>query len=83
MFEKITPEQAGISSDTVAEFINRLEKRRASTHGLLFMKGDKIFAEAYWKPFDKNFCHRQYSQTKSPLTISLSALDSPKVWLKE
>ena len=55
MFEKITPEQAGISSKTVEAFIKKLEKRGAATHGLLFMKGDKIFSEAYWKPFHKDF----------------------------
>ena len=44
MFEKISPEQAGISSKNVTAFIEKLEKRGATTHSLLFMKGDKIFA---------------------------------------
>ena len=47
MFEKITPEQAGISSKTVTKFVKMLEKRGAKTHGFLFMRGDKIFAEGY------------------------------------
>lgn len=75
MFEKITPEQAGISSKSVQNFIEKLEKRGASTHGILFMKGDKIFAEAYWSPFDKDFCHRQYSQTKSFVGIAIGLLE--------
>ncbi len=74
MFEKITPEQAGISSKTIQNFIEKLEKRGASTHSVLFMKGDKIFTEAYWSPFDKNFCHRQYSQTKSFVSIAIGLL---------
>ena len=45
MFEKITPEEAGISSDRVAEYISRLERRGATVHSILMMKGDKIFAE--------------------------------------
>ena len=45
MFEVITPEKAGISSKTVRKFIEKLEKRGSSTHGVLFMRGDKIFTE--------------------------------------
>ena len=65
MFDKITPEKAGISSARVLEFINTLEKRGLPMHSILMMKGNDIFAEYYWLPFSKNFCHRMYSQTKS------------------
>ncbi len=75
MFEKISPEQAGISSKKVTAFIKMLEKRGAATHSLLFMKGDKVFAEAYWKPFSKDFCHRQYSQTKSFVGVAIGLLE--------
>lgn len=75
MFEKITPEQAGISSEAVIEFIEKLEKRGATMHSLLFMKGDKVFTEAYWKPFHQGFCHRQYSQTKSFVGIAIGLLE--------
>ncbi len=75
MFEKITPEQAGISSETVIKFINALEKRGAATHGLLFMRGDKIFTEAYWKPFHREFQHRMYSETKSFVGIAIGLLE--------
>lgn len=75
MFKKITPEQAGISSETVIKFIKALEKRGAATHGLLFMRGDKIFTEAYWKPFHKEFQHRMYSQTKSFVGIAIGLLE--------
>ena len=74
MFEKITPEQAGISSDNVAKFIAKLEEIGASTHQLLMMKDGKIFAEECWKPFDKNFLHRMYSQTKSFVGVAVGLL---------
>lgn len=32
MFEKITPEQAGVSSKNVTKFIKNLQKRGAITH---------------------------------------------------
>lgn len=75
MFKKITPEQVGISSENVIKFIEKLEKRGARTHAILFMKGDKIFAEGYWKPFHKDFCHRMYSQTKSFVGIAIGLLE--------
>ncbi|MBO5305544.1 MAG: serine hydrolase [Clostridia bacterium] len=75
MFEKITPEQAGISSERVADYISVLERRGLATHSLLMMKGDKIFAEYYWAPFNKDFCHRMYSQTKSYVAIAIGLLE--------
>ncbi len=75
MFERITPEEAGISSDKVAEYISRLERRGAATHSLLMMKGDKIFAEYYWAPFNKDFKHRMYSQTKSYVAVAIGLLE--------
>lgn len=74
MFEIITPEQAGISSEKVAEYILMLERRGLTTHSVLMMKGDKIFAEYYWAPFHRDFCHRMYSQTKSYVGIAIGLL---------
>lgn len=73
-FEKITPEQAGISSKQIERFIKKLEIRGATTHGILMMKGNKIFTEYYWKPFHKDYCHRMYSQTKSFVGIAIGLL---------
>ena len=75
MFEKITPEQAGISSKRIADYISVLNRRGFATHSVLMMKGDKIFAEYYWAPFNKDFCHRMYSQTKSYVAIAIGLLE--------
>lgn len=74
MFERITPEQAGISSKSVSQYIDMLERRGMNTHGLLMMKGNKIFAECYWTPFHQDYCHRMYSQTKSFVGIAIGLL---------
>ena len=75
MFEKITPEQAGISSANVADFISVLERRGLATHSVLMMKGNSIFAEYYWAPFHRDFCHRMYSETKSYVAIAIGLLE--------
>lgn len=74
MFEKITPEQAGLSAQNIVDFINILEDNGCVTHDLLLMKGDKLFAEHYWAPFHKDFLHRQYSQTKSFVGVAIGLL---------
>ena len=75
MFEKISPEKAGVSSRKVAEFIEMLGRRNLPMHSVLMMKGDKLFAEYYWAPFNKDFCHRMYSQTKSYTAVAIGLLE--------
>ncbi len=75
MFERTTPEAAGISSADIVKFINTLEKRYAIMHSLLIMRHGKIVTENYWAPFDKDFCHRMYSQTKSFTAIAIGLLE--------
>jgi len=74
MFEKITPEEAGVSSAHVAEFISALNRRSMPMHSVLMMKGDKLFAEYYWAPFNKDTIHRMYSQTKSYTSVAIGLL---------
>ncbi len=74
MFERITPEEAGISSEKVSAFISTLERRGLNVHNVLMMKGDRIFAECYWAPFNVDFRHRMYSQTKSYVSMAIGLL---------
>lgn len=74
MFEKITPEQAGISSKAVSRFIRKLNERGLATHSVVLMRGDSIFGEFYWKPFHRDFNHRMYSVTKSFVGIAIGLL---------
>lgn len=74
LFDTITPEQAGISSANVAAYIEHLNRRGCTTHSLLMMRGDKLFAEYYWAPFHRGFHHRMYSQTKSYVSLAIGLL---------
>lgn len=71
MFEKVTPESVGISSESVLEFIKILDDCRMRPHSIIMTKGDKIFAESYYKPFNENFLHRMYSVSKSFIAIAV------------
>lgn len=73
-FLTITPEAAGIPSAAVAAFIDRLEDKTLPMHSILVLKGDRIAAEAYWKPFDETFRHRMYSTSKSFVSVAIGIL---------
>jgi len=76
MFNTITPEAAGIPSEAIEQYISLLERRGMTTHGLIMMKGDNIFAEYYWAPYTAQSCHRMYSQTKSYVSMAIGLLEA-------
>lgn len=71
MFKKVTPEEAGISSKNVLKYLKVLESYGFSTHSVLMARGNDIFLEMYYKPFDKDFKHRMYSVSKSFVSIAV------------
>ncbi len=83
----MTPEEAGISSHDLTEYLAYLEERKVVLHDILILKGDAIVFEKYYPPFDKTFLHRQYSVSKSFVSLAvgfaeqdgLLSLDDPIV----
>ena len=74
MFERISPEQAGIPSRAVLKFIKTLEGYKLNTHSIIMSRGDKIFSECYYAPFDKDFKHRMSSVSKSFVGVAVGLL---------
>lgn len=84
MFDIKTPESCGISSAYVKKYINMLNKRGMKMHSVLMIKGNSIFSESYWAPFNADFNHRMYSQTKSFVAIAIGLLiDDGKLKLSD
>lgn len=69
MFRNVTPESVGVDSKNLYKLINRLDKLHM--HSVMIARGEDIFCECYWKPFDKDFCHRMYSVTKSYMSVAI------------
>ena len=67
----ITPERAGISSEKVRKFLEVLESYGLSTHGIIMARGEDIFLECYYAPFNKDTKHRMYSVSKSFITLAV------------
>ncbi len=82
-----SPEQAGISSADVLKFYQGLAGYKLSTHSVIMMRGDCIFTECYYTPFDQNFKHRLYSASKTFVAVAIGfceqdgllSLDDPMV----
>ncbi len=74
-FNKITPEQAGISSKNVQELLQFYHDNGVIMHSVLLMKGNDLFAEYYYKPFHKDYTHRMYSETKSYVGVAIGLLE--------
>jgi len=71
MFTSVTPESVGVSSEKVLELVKNLEECRFHTHSILMARGNKVFAETYYKPFDKDFLHRMYSVSKTFVAMAV------------
>ena len=74
MFEYATPESVGIPSENVLNFIKILDEHNLSTHSFIMARGNKIFAEGYYAPFEPDFKHRMYSVSKSFMAIAVGFL---------
>lgn len=71
---RITPEEAGLSSRAVRDYVKILEQNRLATHDIILAKGDAIFFEKYYPPFDEHFYHRLYSVSKSFVSLAIGFL---------
>jgi CubicO group peptidase (beta-lactamase class C family) len=70
-FVKVTPEEVGVFSNDVLDFIKSIDGYRMHTHSIIMARGDKIFAECYYKPFNESFLHRMYSVSKSFVAMAV------------
>lgn len=71
MFKNVTPESVGISSKEVLGFLERFDAHKFQTHSMIMARGNNIFAEMYYAPFNKDFKHRMYSVSKSFVAIAV------------
>ena len=59
-----TPEEEGVSSEYIINFLNEMEKREAEIHGIMILRNNKVIFEAYNEPYRKEIPHIVHSFTK-------------------
>lgn len=74
-FIRKKPEETGINSQWIMNFLNRLESCQLPMHSFILMKDDAIVAETYYAPYTADTLHRMFSITKSFVSIAIGLLE--------
>jgi len=76
-WKESTPEEQGIDSEKLIEFITTVQKEKRHLHSLLIIRNGRLVTEAYFNPYNKNIKHIIFSATKSvsSLLIGLAIKD--------
>ena len=72
--KKSTPEEHGVASQTVVNFLERMTKLDIRLNSFMLLRDNDIIAEGYWKPFDAEKQHRMYSISKSFTSCAIGIL---------
>jgi len=60
-----SPEEQGVSSAGVVEFLEAADKNLDSLHSFMLVRHGKVVAECWWAPYDSKAPHSLYSLSKS------------------
>lgn len=63
--DKCQPEEQGIPSDALLNFVEALEEHQAEVHGWMVIRNNHLVAEGWWAPFRRDQAHRLYSAAKA------------------
>ena len=74
-FPTATPEEMGITSESLIGFLKRLEDIDIPMHSAIVMRHDKVIMETYYKPYERNTLHRMFSITKSFVSLGIGLLE--------
>jgi CubicO group peptidase (beta-lactamase class C family) len=59
------PEQQGVSSAGIIEFLDAVEKSKVGFHSIMIVRHGKVVAEGWWTPYAPELKHTLYSLSKS------------------
>jgi CubicO group peptidase (beta-lactamase class C family) len=59
------PEQEGVSSSGIIDFLNAIDTGRQEIHSFMFLRHGKVIAEGWWDPFGPEYKHLLYSASKT------------------
>src|SRR5258708_1792350 len=60
-----TPEEQGVSSAALLEFIDAADRELASLNSVMLVRHGHVVAEGWWAPYDAGTRHELYSLSKS------------------
>lgn len=60
-----TPEQEGVSSEGIVQFLNACDTSGLENHSFMMLRHGKIIAEGWWKPYGPEYKHIMFSASKT------------------
>lgn len=60
-----TPEEQGVSSSALVEFVNALDQQIDGMHSIMIVRHGRVIAEGWWEPYGPEHNHVLYSLSKS------------------
>lgn len=60
-----TPEQQGVSSQAIIDFLDSAVRNKNEFHSFMFVRHGKVIAEGWWSPYQPELKHTLYSLSKS------------------
>ncbi len=64
-FERVTPEEVGVDSSMITEFLNEINEKNLGLQSFTVVRHDKICAQGFYKPYNADSPHVLYSVSKS------------------
>ena len=65
-----SPEEVGVSSEQVVEFLRDMKENKLEFHSFMVIRNDKVACEFYRAPFNKETPHSAYSISKTVTAIA-------------
>jgi CubicO group peptidase (beta-lactamase class C family) len=69
-----TPEEQGVSSKAIRQFVAAANASGIGWHSFMFLRHGHVVAEGWWKPFEPGFRHTLYSLSKSFTSTAIGLL---------
>ena len=63
--QRSIPEQEGVSSAGILDFLNAIDTGRQEIHSFMFLRHGKVIAEGWWDPYGPEYKHLLYSASKT------------------
>lgn len=76
IFQYARPENMGVPSNRIYNFIKKLESNNIPMHSMLISRHGNLITEAYYAPYERDTLHRMFSISKSFTSIAIGHLIS-------
>jgi CubicO group peptidase (beta-lactamase class C family) len=64
-FQRTSPERQGLASSAILQFVEELERQVHEIHSLMLVRHNRIIAEGWWSPYQRERPHMLFSLSKS------------------